>query len=55
MPIIGTPDDVTRIIENAYDSLKFNEVHLLFGQGYQPRADVETNLQLFADKVMPRF
>lgn len=54
MPIMGTPDEVTRIILEAHDRLGFNELHLLIGQGYQERDVVERNLELFAEKVMPR-
>jgi alkanesulfonate monooxygenase SsuD/methylene tetrahydromethanopterin reductase-like flavin-dependent oxidoreductase (luciferase family) len=54
MPIMGTPDEVTKIILDAHARLGFNELHLLIGQGYQERHDVEDNLRLFAEKVMPR-
>jgi alkanesulfonate monooxygenase SsuD/methylene tetrahydromethanopterin reductase-like flavin-dependent oxidoreductase (luciferase family) len=54
MPIMGTPDEVTRIIIDAHARLGFNELHLLIGQGYQEREAVEENLRLFAEKVMPR-
>ena len=54
MPIMGTPDEVTRIITDAHARLGFNELHLLIGQGYQEREVVEDNLRLFAEKVMPR-
>jgi alkanesulfonate monooxygenase SsuD/methylene tetrahydromethanopterin reductase-like flavin-dependent oxidoreductase (luciferase family) len=54
MPIMGTPDEVTRIIIDAHARLGFNELHLLIGQGYQEREAVEDNLRLFAEKVMPR-
>jgi hypothetical protein len=54
MPIMGTPDEVTRIITDAHSRLRFNELHLLIGQGYQEREVVEDNLRLFAEKVMPR-
>jgi alkanesulfonate monooxygenase SsuD/methylene tetrahydromethanopterin reductase-like flavin-dependent oxidoreductase (luciferase family) len=54
MPIMGTPDEVVRIITDAHARLGFNELHLLIGQGYQEREVVEENLRLFAEKVMPR-
>ncbi len=54
MAIMGTPDEVTRIILEAHQRLGFNELHLLFGQGYQSAEDVRDNLHLFAEKVMPR-
>jgi alkanesulfonate monooxygenase SsuD/methylene tetrahydromethanopterin reductase-like flavin-dependent oxidoreductase (luciferase family) len=54
MAIMGSPDEVTRIILDAHQRLGFNELHLLIGQGYLRREDVEDNLRLFAEKVMPR-
>lgn len=54
MPIMGTPDEVTRIILDAHARLGFNELHLLIGQGYLNPEYVEDNLRLFAEKVMPR-
>jgi alkanesulfonate monooxygenase SsuD/methylene tetrahydromethanopterin reductase-like flavin-dependent oxidoreductase (luciferase family) len=54
MPIMGTPDEVTKIICDAHARLGFNELHLLIGQGYLEREAVEENLRLFAEKVMPR-
>ena len=55
MAIVGTPDDVSRQIETAFNALRFNEVHLQIGQGYLERDEVIDELDLFANKVMPRF
>ncbi|MGH9761787.1 MAG: LLM class flavin-dependent oxidoreductase, partial [Blastocatellia bacterium] len=55
MAIVGTPDEVSRQIETAYDQLRFNEVHLQIGQGYLEKNEVIDELELFANKVMPRF
>jgi alkanesulfonate monooxygenase SsuD/methylene tetrahydromethanopterin reductase-like flavin-dependent oxidoreductase (luciferase family) len=55
MAIVGTPDEVSRQIETAYDRLRFNEVHLQIGQGYLEKNEVIDELELFASKVMPRF
>jgi len=55
MAIVGTPDDVSRQIETAFNALRFNEVHLQIGQGYLEREEVIDELDLFANKVMPRF
>jgi len=54
MPIMGTPEEITRIITDAHARLGFNELHLLIGQGYLEPHVVEENLRLFAEKVMPR-
>ena len=55
MAIVGTPDEVSRQIETAFDQLGFNEVHLQIGQGYLEQDEVVGELELFANKVMPRF
>ena len=55
MAIVGTPDDVSRQIDTAFNALRFNEVHLQIGQGYLERDEVIDELDLFANKVMPRF
>jgi alkanesulfonate monooxygenase SsuD/methylene tetrahydromethanopterin reductase-like flavin-dependent oxidoreductase (luciferase family) len=55
MAIVGTPDEVSRQIETAYNQLRFNEVHLQIGQGYLEKDEVIDELDLFANKVMPHF
>ena len=55
MAIIGTPDDVSRQIETAYNRLGFNECFLQFGQGYLEKEQCIRELELFATRVMPRF
>jgi alkanesulfonate monooxygenase SsuD/methylene tetrahydromethanopterin reductase-like flavin-dependent oxidoreductase (luciferase family) len=55
MAIVGTPDEVSRQIETAFNQLRFNEVHLQIGQGYLEKDEVIGELELFANKVMPRF
>jgi alkanesulfonate monooxygenase SsuD/methylene tetrahydromethanopterin reductase-like flavin-dependent oxidoreductase (luciferase family) len=55
MAIVGTPDEVSHQIETAFNALRFNEVHLQIGQGYLEKDEVIDELDLFANKVMPRF
>jgi alkanesulfonate monooxygenase SsuD/methylene tetrahydromethanopterin reductase-like flavin-dependent oxidoreductase (luciferase family) len=53
--LIGDVDTVTRIIEDAARHVKFNEVYMLFGQGLLERDQCLKSLELFAEKVLPRF
>jgi hypothetical protein len=51
----GDADTVSRMIEEASRHVPFNEVFLLFGQGLLERDKCLKTLELFAEKVMPRF
>jgi len=53
--LIGDADTVTRMIENAARHVRFNEMFLLFGQGILARDRCLKTLELFAEKVIPRF
>ena len=53
--LIGDADTVSRMIEEASQHVKFNEVFFLFGQGVLERDKCLKTLELFAEKVMPRF
>jgi hypothetical protein len=53
--LIGDADTVSRMIEEASRHVPFNEVFFLFGQGLLERDKCLKTLELFADKVMPRF
>ena len=53
--LIGDADTVTRMIENAASHVPFNEMFLLFGQGILERDRCLKTLELFAEKVIPRF
>jgi alkanesulfonate monooxygenase SsuD/methylene tetrahydromethanopterin reductase-like flavin-dependent oxidoreductase (luciferase family) len=53
--LIGDADTVTRMIENAARHVPFREVFLLFGQGILERDRCLKTLELFAEKVIPRF
>lgn len=53
--LVGDPDTVTRMIEDAARHVPFREVFLLFGQGVLDRDKCLTTLELLAEKVIPRF
>jgi alkanesulfonate monooxygenase SsuD/methylene tetrahydromethanopterin reductase-like flavin-dependent oxidoreductase (luciferase family) len=53
--LIGDADTVTRMIENAASHVPFNEMFLLFGQGILEPDRCRKTLELFAEKVIPRF
>ena len=53
--LIGDVDTVSRKIEEATKRLPFNEAYFLFGQGVLERDKCMRTLELFAEKVMPRF
>jgi alkanesulfonate monooxygenase SsuD/methylene tetrahydromethanopterin reductase-like flavin-dependent oxidoreductase (luciferase family) len=53
--LIGDADTVSRMIEDAAQHVDFKEVFCLFGQGILERDKCLKTLELFAEKVMPRF
>ncbi len=53
--LIGDVDTVSRKIEEATKHIAFNEAYFLFGQGVLERDKCMRTLELFAEKVMPRF
>ena len=53
--LIGDVDTVSRKIEEATKHISFNEAYFLFGQGVLERDKCMRTLELFAEKVMPRF
>jgi hypothetical protein len=53
--LIGDVDTVTRMIENAVAHVPFNEMFLLFGQGILEPDRCKRTLEIFAEKVIPRF
>ena len=53
--LIGDADTVTRMIEHALRHVPFREMFLLFGQGILERDRCLRTLELFAEKVIPRF
>ena len=53
--LIGDVDTVTRMIENALTHVPFREMFCLFGQGILEPDRCKKTLELFAEKVIPRF
>lgn len=53
--LVGSPDTITRKIEAARNRFNPRECFLIVPQGLQPASQVGASLDLFADKVMPRF
>jgi alkanesulfonate monooxygenase SsuD/methylene tetrahydromethanopterin reductase-like flavin-dependent oxidoreductase (luciferase family) len=53
--LIGSPDTLSRRIEEASASVPINEMFLLLPQGISEPDKIHASLELFADKVMPRF
>ena len=55
MTLVGSPDTISRHIEEAAAAVPINEVVMLFPQGLHNRDQVLGSLDRFATKVMPRF
>jgi alkanesulfonate monooxygenase SsuD/methylene tetrahydromethanopterin reductase-like flavin-dependent oxidoreductase (luciferase family) len=53
--LIGSPDTISREIEEANQTFKVNDWFGLIPQGLHDRKQILTSLELFATKVMPRF
>lgn len=53
--IMGTPDEISRQIEDAQQRLGFNELFLQFGQGHLDVEENQEELYRFAEEVAPRF
>jgi alkanesulfonate monooxygenase SsuD/methylene tetrahydromethanopterin reductase-like flavin-dependent oxidoreductase (luciferase family) len=53
--LIGTPDEISRQIEDAHARLGFNEMWLQFGQGHLDVEENEEELYRMANEVIPRF
>jgi len=53
--LVGDADTISRKLENVSRHVKSNEVFLQFGQGILDRDKCLKTLELFAEKVMPRF
>ena len=55
MPLIGSPDTITRKIEEAAARFTIDDTFLIFPQGILPPEQNRASLELFATRVMPRF
>lgn len=53
--LVGSPDTITREIEEAASVFPINDCFLLIPQGIHDRNQIMTSLELFGTKVMPRF
>ena len=53
--LMGSPDTISRRIEEASNVVPIEECFLLVPQGVHTRDQIMTSLELFADRVMPRF
>jgi alkanesulfonate monooxygenase SsuD/methylene tetrahydromethanopterin reductase-like flavin-dependent oxidoreductase (luciferase family) len=53
--LVGDPDSICRRIDEASKAIPIKECFLLIPQGISPRDQVLASLDLFANKVIPRF
>ncbi len=53
--LVGSPDTLSKMIEEADTKLTVKDCFLLLPQGIQPAGEVLDSLELFATKVLPRF
>jgi alkanesulfonate monooxygenase SsuD/methylene tetrahydromethanopterin reductase-like flavin-dependent oxidoreductase (luciferase family) len=53
--LIGSPDTISRRIDEALARVPIEELFLLIPQGILPPEKVNASLELLAEKVMPRF
>lgn len=55
LTLVGSPDTISAQIEEAHELLGFDEVFSLIPQGIHSSDQIISSLELFSDKVMPRF
>lgn len=53
--LVGSPDTISRRIEQAAETFPINEMVMIVPQGLHDPYQMKTSLELFAQKVMPRF
>lgn len=53
--LVGSPDTISRQIEHAQAHIPINDCFMLLPQGIHSRDQIMGSLELFAEKVMPRF
>lgn len=53
--LFGSPDTLSRRIEEASRAVPFNEMFLIIPQGIHDRDQIMGSLELFAEKVIPNF
>lgn len=55
LKLVGSPDTISRQIEEAHETLGFDEVFCLVPQGIHSSDQILSSLDLITNKVMPRF
>lgn len=53
--LVGSPDTISVEIEKAMEIVPINEVMMLIPQGIHEPNQICSSLELFAEKVIPRF
>jgi alkanesulfonate monooxygenase SsuD/methylene tetrahydromethanopterin reductase-like flavin-dependent oxidoreductase (luciferase family) len=53
--LVGSPDTISRKIEEARSRFDPSEAFLIVPQGLHSADQICASLELFADRVMPRF
>ncbi|HCB33802.1 MAG TPA: LLM class flavin-dependent oxidoreductase [Acidimicrobiaceae bacterium] len=53
--LVGSPDTISRQIDEAHAALGFDEIFLLIPQGIHSSEQILTSLELISAKVMPHF
>ena len=55
LKLVGSPDTISRQIEEAHQKLGFDEVFFLIPQGIHSSDQIIESLDLITEHVMPRF
>jgi alkanesulfonate monooxygenase SsuD/methylene tetrahydromethanopterin reductase-like flavin-dependent oxidoreductase (luciferase family) len=53
--LVGSPDTISRQIEAAAEAVDIDETFLLIPQGIHTESQINKSLELFGEKVIPRF
>ena len=55
LKLVGSPDTISRQIEEAHNRLGFDEVFFLIPQGIHSSEQIVESMDLITNQVMPRF
>ena len=55
LKLVGSPDTISRQIEEAHNRLGFDEVFFLIPQGIHSSEQIIESMDLITNQVMPRF
>ena len=55
LKLVGSPDTISRQIEEAHDRLGFDEIFYLIPQGIHSSDQIIESMDLLTNQVMPRF